>query len=204
MLQPGTAYSRYDEVFSAAARLIARDGFEKASIRAIAEETKLSQAALYHYFKSKDDLLYEIQKRTFTALRNSLALRLAPELTPDEKLRIFIFNHLEFFITNMNELRVCAFELGKLNGDRYERVRSIRQSYFNLAKQIIESVLAASNCPKQPNARKQADAKRITLYLFGILNWIHMWYDVNRRNSVDEIANEITDMVLFGIKTGGA
>jgi AcrR family transcriptional regulator len=204
MLQPSTtSSSRYDEVFTAAARLIARDGFEKASIRALAEETKLSQAALYHYFNSKDDLLYEIQMRTFTALRNSLALRLAPEMPPQDRLRTFIRNHLEFFITNMNELRVCAFELSKLSGERYERVLSIRQNYFNLANEIVQSVLNAVTTASSSKRKKQPDSKRVTLYLFGMLNWIHMWYDVNRRTNVDDITNEISDLLLFGIAYGG-
>ena len=65
------ATDRLDQVVTAAARMIARDGFEKASIRAIAETANLSQAGLYHYFRGKEHLLYLIQKHTFSALRKS-------------------------------------------------------------------------------------------------------------------------------------
>ncbi|MCC7528177.1 MAG: TetR family transcriptional regulator [Candidatus Melainabacteria bacterium] len=189
---------RYDEVLSVAARLIARDGFEKASIRAIAENSKLSQAGLYYYFSSKEDLLYQLQKHTFTALRNSLAARLDPELSPEQRLKLLISNHLEFFTKHMNELRVCAFEFQKLIGKYYEDVQVIRRDYFRIAHTIINEILDK----KWGDSLRRPDSRRLTMYLFGTLNWIHMWLDTDRATDLDTMAEEIADMVLYGIARG--
>lgn len=182
-----------------AARLIARDGFERASIRAIAENSKLSQAGLYYYFSSKEDLLYQLQKHTFTALRNSLAARLDPQLSPEQRLKVLISNHLEFFTAHMNELRVCAFEYQKLIGKFYEEIQLIRRDYFRIAHNIIEEVLDKNwgSSPGRP------DSRRLTMYVFGTLNWIHMWLDTERRTDLDTMAGEIANMVLYGIAAQG-
>ncbi len=190
---------RYDEVLSVAAHLIARDGFERASIRAIAQEANLSQAGLYHYFSSKEDLLYQVQKHTFTALRNSLACRLEASMPPIERFKLLIANHLEFFTAHMDELRVCAFEYQKLTGKYHDEVQVIRRDYFRIAHGIVKDVLDANGRGLQ----RRPDSKRITMYLFGIINWIHMWFDTERRTDVDVIASEIAEMVLFGIAGKG-
>jgi AcrR family transcriptional regulator len=52
---PGTNNGRYDEVLAVAARLIAKNGFERASGRSIARESTLSQEGLYYYFSSQED-----------------------------------------------------------------------------------------------------------------------------------------------------
>jgi len=186
---------RFEELLAVAARLIARDGFERASIRAIAKEAELSQAGLYHYVESKEELLFLIQKHTFTALRNSLAARLDPDAPAVERLRTMIRNHLEFFVAHMDELRVCTFEYNRLSGENFEEISPIRRDYFRIAYSIVRDVL-------DEGGNTGLDAKRTTLYIFGTLNWIHMWFDTDRRTDIAQIAKEVTGMVLFGIGSG--
>jgi TetR/AcrR family transcriptional regulator len=184
---------RLEEVFQVATKLIARDGFEKASMRAIAGEIGMSQAGLYHYFKSKDELLYLIQKHTFTTLRNSLAARLDPNSPPKERLRVMIHNHLEFFLVQMDALRVCAYELNKLGSKHYEEVQAIRQDYFRIAHSIVGEVLS------EQNRSSVLGEKRTTLFIFGALNWIHMWFDTERPLEIESISEELSEMVLHGL-----
>lgn len=186
---------RFEEVLAVAARLIARDGFERASIRAIANEAEISQAGLYHYVKSKEELLFLIQKHTFKALRNSLAARLDPDATPIEQLKVLIRNHLEFFVAHMDELRVCTFDYKRLSGERFNEILPIRQDYFRIAHSIVRDVLRESGIA-------DLDNKRVTLYIFGALNWIHMWFDTERRTDIGKMADEIAQMVLQGIGRG--
>lgn len=184
---------RFEGLLAVAARLIARDGFERASIRAIAREASLSQAGLYHYVESKEELLFLIQKHTFTALRNSLAARLDPDASPIERLRLMIRSHLEFFVAHMDELRVCAFDYNRLSGDQFEQILPIREDYFRIAHSIVRDVL--DECDNT-----HLDSKRATLYLFGSLNWIHMWFDTERQTNIELITEEVTRMTLWGIR----
>jgi AcrR family transcriptional regulator len=187
---------RLIEVLEIATRLIARNGFDTASVRMIAGEAGLSQAGLYHYFSSKEDVLYLIQKHTFATLRNTVAARLNPDDSPRDRLSTVIRGHLEFFFAHMDALRVCAFEYNKLNGEHFDEVSLIREDYFRIVHAVVEDVLSenggAADAPP-------LNSKRATLYLFGSLNWIHMWFDSERPVSIDTIAAELTGMVLGGL-----
>lgn len=197
LLKAGTdSKDRLVAVLEIATGLIARNGFEKASIRAIAREANMSQAGLYHYFSSKEDLLYLIQKYTFTTLRNALAARLNPDSSPRERLAVTIRNHLEFFVTHMDALRVCAFEYNKLTGDHFVEVSGIREDYFRIVHSIIREILEEQG--GNPSSAP-LNSKRATLYVFGTLNWIHMWFDTERPADIDAMVEELTGMILNGL-----
>lgn len=187
---------RLVEVLKIATRLIAKNGFDSASVRMIARESNLSQAGLYHYFKSKEELLYLIQKHTFTTLRNSVAARLDPAASARARLDVVIRCHLDFFITHMDALRVCAFEYNKLTGEHFDEVGLIQEDYFRIVHEIVAEVLREN---QDDASARPLNSKRATLYIFGSLNWIHMWFDTERPVDIDTIANELIGMALGGL-----
>jgi len=67
---------RLNHILEAATEVIARDGYEKASMRAIAAAAGVSIAGLYHYFDGKERMLFLIEFRTFSALLNTLREKL--------------------------------------------------------------------------------------------------------------------------------
>ncbi len=187
---------RLIEVLEIATRLIAQNGFDTASVRMIAREAELSQAGLYHSFTSKEEVLYLIQKHTLTTLRNTVAAGLDPSASPEDRLGAVIRGHLEFFVAHMDALRVCAFEYNRLTDEHDDEVGRIRKDYFRIVHDVIDDVLRGNeHLPSAP----PLNSKRATLYLFGALNWIHMWFDSERPVDIDTIVSELTGMILRGL-----
>ena len=98
----GERTARYDrklaEILTCAARIIAEEGFEGASIRKVAREADMSLAGLYYYFKKKEELLYLIQYHTFDSILNNLKHRFASVENPEEQLRHVVENHFSYFL----------------------------------------------------------------------------------------------------------
>lgn len=184
---------RFHDFLKTSARVFAEEGYEKASIRKISAEMGMSLSALYHYVSTKEELLYLIQRETFSSLVESLQKQLTKIDDPREKLRTMVQNHLGHFIKNMNELRVCSYELGSLTGDAYEEVLDIRRSYFYLTRDIVRKIL-------EGEGNRNLDANLATLNLFGMLNWIHMWFDPRRNRSTDFLAEQISSLFLNGLE----
>ncbi len=69
-------------------------------MRDLSRATGMSLAGLYHYFQSKERLLFLIQKHTFTTIVEKLKARLEGVTDPEQRIRIFILNHLEYFVSN--------------------------------------------------------------------------------------------------------
>ncbi|MEW5995286.1 MAG: TetR/AcrR family transcriptional regulator [Candidatus Zixiibacteriota bacterium] len=181
---------RLSSILRAASKVIARDGFEGASVRDVAAKANIGLSGIYYYFTNKDELLYALQHHTFSTLVNSLKERLKITTTPREKLRAVIDNHFEFFVNNMEDLKVCVHEIESLSGKYYKSVLTIRREYYRLVRDVV-----AENIGK----RKQA-ANVASLFLFGSLNWVYMWYDPAKNSDIEKLSNQLANIFINGIK----
>lgn len=187
---------KLDQLLAASAALIAEKGFEATSMRDVSSALDVSLAGLYHYFDSKEELLYQIQYRTFAALLARQEQTLSAPGSAEEKLRRLVVGHLAFFADHPNELKVCTYELESLKGDRFEQTEAIRRRYYRLMSMVLADLMGIPTTNgKEPRASRHA-----ALFVFGMLNWIFMWYDPARHGGVEQIGAEMIDLVLNGVR----
>ena len=187
---------KLDVLLAAAAALIAERGFEATSMRDLSRAMDVSLAGLYHYAESKEELLYKIQFSTFASL-----LSMQQEIanlpgTPEERLRRLVAGHLAFFTSHPNELKVCTYELESLRGKRYRTTEELRRRYYRLMARVLADLMGE---PSGSHHGSRA-SRHTALYIFGMLNWIFMWYGASRHGSIDEIGEEMLDLVLNGVR----
>ena len=184
---------RLNHALAAATELIAQVGYDKASVRAVAKAADVSLAGLYHYFDSKEKMLFLIQTRTFNALVTGLREKLHGVADPLEQLRVMVRAHVDYFAANMAALKVCSHELDSLSGEAYEETRRLRREYYDLARGIVDRIFAAH----APEGR--LDRHTATMSLFGMLNWLYRWYTPKGGYSPATVANQITALFLHGM-----
>ncbi len=189
----GTYDERVNHILSAATGAIARLGYEKASMREVAKASGVSLAGLYHYFDSKERILFLIQFRAFGSLLNNLREKICGVDDPREQLRIMIREHLAYFAANMEALKVCSHELDSLTGSAYVETCDIRHAYYGVTRGIIDRVLDSRG------SNGTIDRHVTTMALFGTLNWLYRWYHPQRGPAVGTVANQITDQFLHGL-----
>src|SRR5438477_12473797 len=162
-------FSRYDKklelILRTTARIFAEKSFHSTSMRDISRATRVSLAGLYHYCKSKEQLLFLIQDHCFGRVLERLEQRTRGIDDPFEKLRIFIDNHLSFFAANMAEMKVLSHEAESLAGDLHEHVSTRKEKYAKLARRILRDIQES-----QP-ANARIDLTVATYALFGMMNW---------------------------------
>lgn len=189
------AYSeKLTSLLNLSAHLIAKDGYHKASIRKVARAADLSISTLYHYFREKDQLLFLIQYHTFDSLVQKLKEKLESISSPEKKLYAMIENQIEHFIQHMDELKVCSRELEALSGTYYQKVLQKRREYFNLTLKIIEEL-------KNKYHNPELDSRLATLFLFGMLNWIYMWYKPSAKSSYPKMVKQMHSLIISGIES---
>ena len=91
---------RLAKILGHATNVFCEKGYAAASMRDLSRASGVSLSGLYHYLKSKEELLYLIQKDTFSTIVARLRERLDEIDDPAERIRGFIFNHLEYFLAN--------------------------------------------------------------------------------------------------------
>ena len=77
-------------------------------MRDLSRATGMSLAGMYHYFGSKERLLYLIQKHTFSAILDRLRERLENVSNAEQRIRTFILNHLEYFLERQQAMKVLS------------------------------------------------------------------------------------------------
>lgn len=186
----GQYHKRLESILQAASKVIARDGFEGASVRDVAARAKIGLSGIYYYFDSKDELLYTLQHHTFSTLVTTLKERLAKAETPEQKVRAVIDNHFEFFVNNMDDLKVCVHEIESLSGDYYRKVLAVRREYFRTVRAAVASV----------TGRSKQKSNAATLFLFGSLNWVYMWYDAKKNADINRLSENFMNIFMNGIR----
>lgn len=198
---PGLATrEKLDALLAASAALIAEKGFEATSMRDVSAALGVSLAGLYHYFESKEELLYQIQYRTFASLLAAQTEVAERPGTPEERLRRLVVGHLAFFTRHPNELKVCTYELESLRGERYDATEALRRRYYRVMAHVLAELMGEPTS----KADESRASRHAALYVFGMLNWIFMWYDPARHGNVEAIGDEMIDLVLHGIRGLGA
>ena len=193
--------SRYDQklefILRTAARIFAEKNYHSTSMRDISRETNVSLAGLYHYCKSKEELLFLIQDNCFGRVLERLEQRLQDVEDPVAKLGIFIENHLSFFAANMAEMKVLSHEAESLRGDLYTHVSTRKDNYTKLARKILREV------QEMGNSKEPIDLTVATYALFGMMNWIYNWYDPQGKLKVSDLADNVMKLFLNGFMTNG-
>jgi AcrR family transcriptional regulator len=184
--------AKLQHILRTAAHVFAVQGFAGASIRDISRATGVSLAGLYYYFESKQHLLYLIQNTTFTFVLESLRSRLQGVHEPAERLRLLVLNHIEYFLSHPNEMKVLSHEEDALSEPYAEKVQAIKRRYYALAREIFDSIAAEGLAPGiQPRVA--------VLNLFGMMNWTYKWHKPGVDPDASELTAAIVGLFLHGV-----
>ena len=202
--------TRYDQklehILRTSARIFAEKSYHSTSMRDISRATGVSLAGLYHYCKSKEELLFLIQDHCFGRVLERFEQRIEGIDDPFEKLRIFIDNHLSFFAANMAEMKVLSHEAESLAGDMHKHVSGKKEKYAKQARKILREIQERESEARPPGRASTASSQvnnRIdltvaTYALFGMMNWIYNWYDSAGKLSVNQLVDNMTRLFVNG------
>jgi AcrR family transcriptional regulator len=191
---------RMDEILRHAADVFCEKGYEGASMRDLSRATKMSLAGLYYYFESKEKLLYLIQRHTFTTIREQLKARLEGVEDPQERVRVFIHNHLEYFLANRKAMKVLSHESDALSGAWRDELRAIKREYFRTCVELVQGVMTAGRATGVQSTRPEARISALSL--FGMMNWIYTWYSPRLDGDAAALAGQMSEIFLHGVLCG--
>ena len=193
------ADSRFDRRLSKllhhAAHIFCEKGYEGASMRDLSRAAGMSLAGLYHYFESKEDLLYLIQKHTFKTIIAQLQERLKESSDAEERVRIFIENHLEYFLANKEAMKVLTHEDETLKNGRGAEIRAIKREYYKICLDLLEDLRREKGL--------QFSGRLAVLGLFGMINWIYTWHNPRVDLDAGAMAEEMSNLFLRGVLNVG-
>lgn len=160
-------------------------------MRDLSRASGMSLSGLYYYFESKEKLLYLIQKHTFTTIVDRLRERLDEVSDPEQRIRVFISNHLEYFLANQKAMKVLSHEDDALKNGFGAEVAAIKREYYRICVELLDDY--------KQQKRLEFSSRTAVLSLFGMMNWIYTWYNPRVDAGAEQLAREMGDIFLRGI-----
>jgi AcrR family transcriptional regulator len=190
---PESKLSDQGNVLSNAARLFREKGFEKTSLKEIAEACNMLPGSLYYRYSTKEALLVELMQRGVDLVTAEVEAAYASSADPVERLRLCINAHLRALLLDSDAVYVLLFEWRALGPDAREEIIELRDQYESLWADILETMAA------QGVVRKDVDGRLLRLIGLGALNWVATWFDPNGDHSLDAIGDLIWQIAMDGV-----
>ena len=184
--------ARRDGILRAAARIFRDRGFTDTGMRDIAVATDLSPANLYHYFKGKDEILFYCQDRALDRMLAGVAQARRAWPRAHERLLAVLTTHV---LTMLDEVEgaTAHLQIEALSPPLRDRIVKKRDRYERAVRRLVsEGITAGAFVP--------GDAALLTRAMLGALNWVVTWYRPDGLHAPPQIAAEMANYLVRGMK----
>lgn len=182
-------------ILDMAAKVFAEQGMEKASMSQIATAAQVSKALLYHYYPSKDALIFAIIITHLEGLDAALEQDDDASLPPQERLRKLVGTVLENYRGADNQHKVQLNATAALSHDQKAEITALERSIVKRFSVVLAQINPALDRRERPLLTP------VTMSLFGMMNWVYMWFREGGRISREDYADVATTLILEGIKS---
>ncbi|PAU77939.1 TetR/AcrR family transcriptional regulator [Halomonas salipaludis] len=180
---------RRQQLTQIAARLFMQQGFDRTTVRMLAEEMGIKSGSLFHHFADKQEILCAVIEES---TRNALvsARRAMAEAVPTPRARLVALArvHLETLHDDRHAHGVALYEWRRLNDEDREHLTHLRDAYEALWHQVIVEA--------RELGLVHGDPATVTRFALGALNWTARWYDPEGPMNTAQLADELANMVL--------
>ena len=177
---------RREAILDAAAGLYARKGFPGASVAELASACSTSKSLIYHYFPSKDDILYAVMVEHLDALTEAAETACATG-SADDRLRKLTVAFMRLYASAQNHHKVLLNELDCLPADRRTEVVAKQRRIIAAAEAVIAEIGSGGA------------AKVNTMLFFGMINWTHTWFDPAGPFMPEALALRVVEIMQRGV-----
>jgi AcrR family transcriptional regulator len=181
-----------EHILQTAADLFRERGYRATTLDHIAARLGMSKASLYKSFHAKEEMLAVISRRTIETFTRELALVLRSNLTPEEKLRRVVRDHVRFVIANRSFLTVFFSEEANLPA-RLARALAQQKDRYDKG---IESLVVDG---VRHGVFRDVPPRLVVFGLLGMLNWVYKWYNPRGRWGAEEISSAFLSLVEGGL-----
>jgi AcrR family transcriptional regulator len=196
-----TRSENYDDIqrgiLNAACELFAQQGYMRASIADLAEACQLSRGALYHYFESKEAILFAILDAHVRQMIADVEEAMEAQSTAQDRLRAAIRAIVELNARSTNEQRVILNDLSFLNDAEQKAIKALERQLVDTISDLLIRLDSEGKIVKRSK-------KVYPMMLFGMLNFSHTWYNPKGDIEPKEFADMVVDLFLHGFAAPAA
>ncbi|MCD0445682.1 TetR/AcrR family transcriptional regulator [Glycomyces sp. A-F 0318] len=187
-----------DEVLRAALGLFAEQGYANTSVQQIVEAAGVTKGAMYHYFTSKDDLLFAIYERMLSLQKRRLDEITAAGGATEDVLRAVCEDVVLTSIDFLPEGTIFFRSQHMLTPERQQEVKRRRREYHDKFAELIDRGKA------EGRFRTDVSTSVLIAHFFSDVHYLPNWFSADGPEDGGEVAAQLTELFLRGIRSGDA
>jgi AcrR family transcriptional regulator len=187
---------RKKEIYRIATKTLWQKGYDKTTIRDIARATEMTTAGLYYYFKSKEELLFQILDSHMDDMISGIRKIPAQDMDSTDLIKRYIQYQVDSFCNDKYRTKLILSDDDCLTEEWYEQVKEKQRAYLSFWRQAIEAYCIQNGLSTENIA---IDAH----CLVGMCGWIYRWYDPKGEIKPENLALKIFETFLFGLTNKG-
>lgn len=183
---------RRRQILDAAVRLFYEAGFEGASLRDLSAQVGINKATIYHYFESKEDILFELVHRIGQELLEGVREAYRGGGEPVQVLESMIRFQIGYVENHVEEIKVLVEEKKSLRADLQQTSLDTEAEILRLYKEAILRCQAAG-------AVRPLHATTAAFGILGQINWLYHWYKPEGPLSLRQLADAVVSLLFHGL-----
>lgn len=180
-----------DAVLHAAVRLFNLNGFHATSLDDVAAVLAVTKPTIYHYFSSKDEILFECVRLGLEGIRDAAADAAARGGTGAAQLRVLIH---AYALIKTRDFGICVSRTtdDQLRPESRAKFRAMKREINEILQGIVAKGMADGSL-------QDGDARLVAFTISGALNWIARWYRPTGQMAPEEIADSMVTTLMAGV-----
>jgi AcrR family transcriptional regulator len=178
-----------EQVLAEASELFKRHGYRKARLEDLGDILGVTRPALYYHFKSKQEILVEIQLRAIQGL--IARINEVAHTESDDDLPLFwklIQGHIEYVAENRVEAGIVFEEEEELPNEVREQIQTMRRRY-------TQRLVDAYSATVRNGEGSDIDPRLAVNTYLGAATWVYRWYHPESGLTPQQLARQMVDLL---------
>ena len=180
-----------EEVLKSAAKLFAARGYRAVTVGDIAQDLGFTKSAIYYYFPNKEEILWAITEESYDAYIQLAADVLKKDLPPQQALAAIIHSHAMQVMTRREWTAIFFKDQMEIYEKRQKLVRQRQREYAATIEKVYRAGVEAG-------VFKDLPTPVVVNSIYGLCNWLYVWYRATGRISPDAVANYQVEILMSG------
>ena len=179
---------RRETIVEKAAALFSKQGFHGTSMSDLSAATRMSKSLLYHYYGSKEEMLYAVMLSHIDQLVGDVEGVMQLELAPKAKLAALIHAFMADYVGAVDRQKVLLNELENLPPAGRTVIVSKQRMIIDTMQGLLVEIFGKMESAAEERVR--------TMLIFGMINWTHTWFDPKGTVSPDRLADMALEFAM--------
>lgn len=188
----GAPQSRNAQILDIARRLFGEKGYDRTSLRDIAEAAGVTKAALYYHFPDKDALYHKVVIESMQQLLDVVQAAVDAQAEPVAQLRAFFHASVDFYETHPYYFQAGSNSFQVQTGDKRLMAVALRDRYEEILRGCVRRAI-------DTDVMRAIDVPLLGRYLLSSFNQISRWHTPGGALTVRQVTDQYLDFALHGV-----